>query len=227
MLVHEYAAQLAFDSIKARENSVTLWRNILAANGEVYQSCGVAHSNDNLERRPLNLLGRYRVGDGNEFPCEIPEISPQGLRIKGPKPGSVGKWCTARIASIGIIEGLVVQARLDSFVVGVIAPPRRLRRLAQRLHWQMLRNDSKVPERRASERFEMDRASATLSTANGQSFHCEIYDVSDGGAALHLGGNALYFWEEQPVILDGRSAQVLRHFPGGLVIKFDEAPDRP
>jgi len=52
-----------------------------------------------------------------------------------------------------------------------------------------------------------------------------VLDVSAGGAALHLGGAALYLWDGQSVTIDRRPARVLRHFPGGVVVAFDELLD--
>jgi hypothetical protein len=225
MLVQEYAAQLALEASRARENSLALWRSLEAAKGGMSAECEDWPSVDDGEVRPLRLAGRYRVGDGNEFPCEVPEISPLGIRIRGPKYGTPGKWCTACINSVGLVEGVVVQARESSFVVGVIAPTLRLRRLAQRLRWQTLRLKAKVHERRASERIYMNNAKATIETTDGQIYPCEVYDVSDGGAAVQLGSNALYFWKDQPVRFNERFGRVLRHFPGGVVIKFEEAQD--
>ena len=221
MLVHEYASQATLDANLAKENSLSLWRSLETVSGRrsaVGEAPPRAHSDDSL---PLRLTGRYRVGDGNEFPCEIVDLSPQGLRLRGPKSGGLYKWCTACITTVGLVEGLVVEAGQSSFVVGVIAPPRRLQRLAQRLHWQALRNAARVKERRASERVEMHNASGSIETEDGRTFSCEVFDLSDGGAALQLGANALYFWENQAVRFGERFGRVLRHFPGGLVIKFD------
>ena len=67
----------------------------------------------------------------------------------------------------------------------------------------------------------MNCAKAKLETSDGQIYPCEIFDVSEGGAALHVGSSALYFWAGQPIKFNGRSANVLRNFPGGVVIKFD------
>jgi hypothetical protein len=221
MLQHEYTAQITTDAQLARQNSLSLWRSLETVQGKRSAFAEAPPRGDRDESLALRLTGRYRVGDGNEFPCEFVDLSPQGLRLRGPKSGELYKWCTASIASVGLVEGLVVEAKQSSFVVGVIAPPRRLQRLAQRLHWQALRNAAKVQERRASERVEMHNASGSVETEDGRAFACEVYDLSDGGAALHLGANALYFWENQAVRFGDRFGRVLRHFPGGLVIKFD------
>jgi hypothetical protein len=201
------------EEARARADSLALWGRLRLADESVLPGAS--------ERCALDLSGRYRVGDGNEFAGEFPEISPLGLRVKGPKSGEFGNWCTASIASVGVVEGLVVEARPHSFVVGVVATPRRLQRIAERINWQLRLQREQVEERRASARVEMNHAKATIATGAGQVYSCEIFDLSEGGAALHLGESALYFWLDQPVVFEGREARVLRCFPGGVVIKFD------
>ena len=213
MLLEARASQLTVEAARARADSLALWGRLRLADEPILPGAA--------ERCALDLSGRYRVGDGNEFPGDFCEISPAGLRVKGPKCGDVGNWCTASIASVGVVEGLVVETRPHSFVVGVVATPRRLQRLADRLNWQLRRQRELVEERRASERVEMNHVKATIATGEGQVYTCEIFDLSEGGAALHLGESALYFWLDQPVSFEGREARVLRCFPGGIVIKFD------
>jgi hypothetical protein len=225
MLAQEYAAQQALFASRAQEDSLALWRGVDIAQFDMFADAARLGAVDETQTRPLRLKGRYRVGDGNEFPCEATEITPLGLRIKGSKYGAPGKWCTVCLNSVGIVEGVVAQARESSFILGVIAPRLRLRRIGQRLRWQALRLSAKVRERRASERIEMNNASATIETEEGQIYPCQIFDLSDGGAAVQLGSNALYFWQEQPVRFGERFGRVLRHFPGGLVIKFDDGQE--
>jgi hypothetical protein len=213
MLLEARASQLTVDAEKSRADSLALWRRLKLADEPILPGAP--------ERCALVLGARYRVGDGNEFPGELCEISSLGLRIRGPKGGEVGNWCTASISSVGVVEGLVVEARPTSFVFGLVAPPRRLQRLADRLNWQLRLQREQVEERRASERVEMHHVKATIVTGEGQVYTCEIFDLSEGGAALHLGESALYFWLDQPVAFEGREARVLRCFPGGIVIKFD------
>jgi hypothetical protein len=213
MLIEARATQLMVEAARAQVDSLSLWRRLKLADEEFAPG--------QPERCALELTGRYRVGDGNEFAGEFGEISPLGLRVKGPKCGELGNWCTASVAAIGVIEGLVVETRPHSFLVGVVATPRRLQRLADRLNWQLRLQRELVEERRASERVEMNRVRATIATGEGQVYSCEIFDLSEGGAALHLGESALYFWLGQLVVFEGRDAQVLRCFPGGIVIKFE------
>ena len=196
---------------RAREEAKLLWQYI--------EATGLRPP----ERLSLDLTGRYHVGDGSEFGCDVPDLSSLGLRVRGPKVGREGESFVGHIEALGIVEGVVVQAREQSFVVGVVATPRWLRRLSERIVWHARRMAQEVVERRASERVEMNSAEATLHTIEGVSYACRIFDLSEGGAALHLGTNALYFWIDQPVVFSGRPAVVLRLFPGGVVIKFDEA----
>jgi hypothetical protein len=213
MLLEARESQLTVEAVRARADSFALWERLKLADEMILPG--------DPERCALDLTGRYRVGDGNEFAGEFSEISPLGLRVKGPKSGELGNWCTASIALVGVVEGLVVEARPHSFVVGIVATPRRLQRLADRINWQLRRQREQVEERRSSQRVEMNHVKATIKTAKGQTYTCEIFDLSEGGAALHLGESALYFWLDQPVTFEGREARVLRCFPGGIVIKFD------
>lgn len=214
MLTAQMRSPLDRELEVARAGARDLWRHLLEFRA--------SHPRErSVERLELDLIGRYQVGDGNEFPCEAPEVSPLGLSLKGPKIGRLGDHCLANIDSVGIVEGVVVMAQSQAFVVGVVAPPRRIHRLAERLSWRLRRNEEEVPERRASERVEMDSAEGRLETATGQSYAARIFDVSEGGAALHLGSTALYFWIDQPVRFEGRAAKVLRYFPGGIVIKYE------
>jgi hypothetical protein len=221
MLTHRREIQLAQEVERARADSLELWQKVVALQENFLLNDTVARFPDSVKGLPLNLKGRYQVGDGNEFDCEIRKISPFGIDLRGPKEGRLGKGCAANIASVGIVEGIVVQAAGLSLTVGIIAFPSRIQRLARRLRWQMRRTMDQLRERRASERIEMNRATALLKTLDNRIFPCEVFDISEGGVAVHLGANALYFWVDQPVMFEDRAAHVLRSFPGGIVITFD------
>jgi hypothetical protein len=209
------------DFDEAREDTLALWRSLEVAMGrQPHEGDGRARF-DRAQSQRLDLAGRYQLADANEFICRIPEISPRGLRIDGPWPATPGQRGAVNIAAVGIVEGVVVEAAHSSFVLAIVASPRRIRKLSQRLAWQIRRAAEALAERRSSERVEMRHKPARLETTQGKTYECQIFDLSEGGAALHLGADALYFWVEQPIRLDGRCGAVLRHFPGGLVVKFD------
>ena len=153
MLFDKNVAKFAPDAKRAEDDSLTLWRELRCAFARTRTEDTSCHEFDDVESVSLNLAGRYRVADGNEYSCEIVDISPRGIHIDGPRSAGLGNWCTANISSVGIVEGVVIRAQVEFFTLGVIAPPRRLRRLAQRLSWQLQRKKSgKVTERRSSER---------------------------------------------------------------------------
>ena len=205
----------------AREDSGALWRSLEIATGRQRPFEENVTRLNRGESLRLDLSGRYQLADANEFICRIPEISPRGLRIDGPWPALRGQRGAVNIAAVGIVDGVVIEASHASFVFGLVASPRRIRRLSQRFAWQIRRTAEALEERRASERVEMRHKPARLESMQGRTYECQIFDLSEGGAALHLGAEALYFWVEQPIRLDGRNGTVLRHFPGGLVVKFD------
>jgi hypothetical protein len=215
------ANQQTFHLKKAEEDSLALWREVILGEDNWKSDEVFRRQTVEPERRVLRLVGRYQVGDGSEFDCEVNEISPLGLSISGPKEGHVGQWCTTNVAAVGIVEGIVIHAELGSLTIGIIALPSRIRRLGRRFRWQLQQEAEPVQDRRSSERIEMKHAAARLKTAEGQVYPCQIFDISEGGAALHLGSNALYFWAEQPIVLDERPGHILRIFPGGFVVRFD------
>jgi hypothetical protein len=221
MLPSENVNQQTIALENARLDSLSLWQEVIIEDASSRSDEVFLREPDDAESRPLKLTGRYQVGDGSEYDCEILEISPMGIRIRGPREGRVGQWCIANIASVGIVEGVVAHADIGILTIGIIALPSRIRRLARRLRWQLRREAEQIPDRRASERIELKHTAATLKTSDGREFSCQIFDISEGGAALHLGSNALYFWADQPVTMDGRPGHVLRIFPGGFVVKFD------
>jgi hypothetical protein len=221
MLPSENVNQQTIALENARQDSLALWQEVIIEDKSSKSDEVFLREPDDADSRPLKLTGRYQVGDGSEYDCEILEISALGIRIRGPREGRVGQWCIANITSVGIVEGVVAHADIGTLTIGIIALPSRIRRLARRLRWQLRQEAEQLPDRRASERIELKHAGATLKTSEGREFSCQIFDISEGGAALHLGSNALYFWADQPVTMDGRPGRVLRIFPGGFVVKFD------
>ena len=179
MLLDETATQFTLDAERARADSLLLWQNLIVLPEAANLGDALSRAPYAANRCALDLAGRYQVGGGNEVAGEILEISPLGLRVGGPESARLGSRCAANVASVGVIEGLVVQARQDSFVVGVIAPQRRLRRLAKRLNWQLRRiNNEDVIENRSSERIEMNCANATIETFDGKTYSCGIFVIT-------------------------------------------------
>jgi hypothetical protein len=180
---------------------------------------------DPLESLGLSVPGRYARADGTKHFCRATEISAFGITMRGGAIGFPGEWIVAHMRGLGAIEGVISQKGEDDFVLDLREPPEHVERLSRRIIWLVRRSSEVVPERRGSERILQHQRKAYLRTADGREMLGDMLDLSASGAAVHLGVAALYFWVGQPVALDDRPGQVLRQFPGGVVVKFDEDMD--
>lgn len=61
------------------------------------------------ERFEVTLPGRYRLGDGHDYPCWTIDISSSGIAIKGFGKGGVGERVVADISGIGRVEGTIAR----------------------------------------------------------------------------------------------------------------------
>jgi len=170
------------------------------------------------DRVALKLQGRYMLSDGQEFDCQIIDVSPAGVAIRGPLVGDLGERVVAYVQELGRIEGVVVRRTADWFAVELRVPSSRLQKLAVRIDGLAKRQVEGAPERRSSERIEADQERATLRLPDGEEFAVGLLDVSIEGAALEVDvappvGAA--------VTVGNRRAHVSRHFAGGIGVTFD------
>ena len=171
------------------------------------------------DRVVLTLPGRYMLADGQEFDCQIIDASPVGVAIRGPLPGDLGERVVAYVQELGRIEGVVVRRAADWFAVELQVPSSRLQKLATRIGDLARRQAEGAPERRSSERVDLDDERATLRLPNGREIAAVLIDLSVEGAALEVDvappvGAAVTVGE--------RRAHVSRHFLGGVAVTFDE-----
>lgn len=171
------------------------------------------------DRVVLTLPGRYMLADGQEFDCEIIDASPVGVAIRGPLPGDLGERVVAYVQELGRIEGVVVRRAADWFAVELQVPSSRLQKLANRIGELARRRAEGAPERRSSERVDLDDERATLRLTDGREFAAVLIDLSIESAALEVDvappvGAAVTVGE--------RRAHVSRHFVGGVAVTFDE-----
>lgn len=85
------------------------------------------------DRVALKLQGRYMLSDGQEFDCQIIDVSPAGVAIQGPLVGDLGERVVAYVQELGRIEGVVVRRTADWFAVELRVPSSRLQKLAVRI----------------------------------------------------------------------------------------------
>jgi len=185
----------------------------------------MAQSTSKFERRrydrvALTLSGRYMLADGKEFDCQIVDVSPVGVAIRGPLPGDLGERVIAYFEELGRIEGVIVRRAPDAewFAVELRVPASRAHKLANRIDWLVRRQREGLPERRSFQRFDQEPELTTLRLSDGREVEAGVIDVSSGGAALEV--------DVAPpigavVALAGRRARISRHFAGGIAVVFD------
>jgi hypothetical protein len=170
------------------------------------------------DRVVLTLRGRYMLADGQEFDCQIVDVSPIGVAIRGPLLGDLGERVVAYVQELGRIEGVVVRRAVDWFAIELRVPSSRLRKLATRIEGVAKRQAAGSLERRSHERVDLDQQRAMLRLSDGREFAAGLVDVSTDGAALEVDvappvGAAVTVGE--------RRAHVSRHFAGGIAVTFD------
>jgi len=169
-------------------------------------------------RVALKLPGRYMLSDGQELDCQIIDVSPAGVAIRGPLPGNLGERIVAYFQELGRIEGVVVRSDADWFAIELQVPSSRLQRLAIRIDGLTRRRAAGAPERRDYAREDLDQESTTFRLADGSVFAATVVDISTGGASLEVDAAPPI---GEAVIIGERRAHVSRHFAGGLAVTFD------
>ena len=172
------------------------------------------------DRAVLTLPGRYMLADGQEFDCQIVDVSPIGVAIRAPLVGDLGERVVAYVQELGRIEGVIVRRGIDWFAVELRVPSSRLRKLATRIDGLVRRQAAGSPERRSSERLDRDQDQdwTTLLLSDGREFEAGLIDVSSNSAALDVD---VALPVGAAVTVGKRRAHVSRHFAGGIAVTFD------
>ncbi len=171
------------------------------------------------DRVVLTLPGRYMLADGQEFDCQVVDVSPVGIAIRGPLVGDLGERVVAYVQELGRIEGVVVRRSSDSFAMELRVCSNKLHKLAARIDWLIRRQTEGLPERRSFVRYDREDERTTLQLSDGRAFAAALLDVSTNSAALEVDvapplGAAVTVGE--------RRAHVSRHFAGGIAVTFDQ-----
>ena len=105
---------------------------------QAFQASAISSGQQDERRRypriPLTLQGRYMLADGREFPCETQDISPIGIGIRGFSAGAIGERVVAYFVGLGRIEGKIVRRAQTWFAVDIMATPRKLEKLADKIN---------------------------------------------------------------------------------------------
>ena len=95
----------------------------------------MSQGNSTFERRRhdrvvLTLPGRYMLADGKEFDCQIVDVSPVGVAVRGPLAGDLGERVVAYVEELGRIEGVIVRRSSDGFAMELRVSSNKQHKLA-------------------------------------------------------------------------------------------------
>ncbi len=185
-----------------------------------------AASADADERRrhrrvDLSLKARVLKADGVEEPCLVVNISAGGALLKAVNPPQAGDRVVVYIDDVGRHEGLVIRSSRHYFAVDYRARKAKTRRVADTLTHALNTPHMRL-DRRASPRIKTDQPTV-LTLESGESFACEILDISLTGASVAI--------DPKPplgaIVSVGRTpAKVVRRHEKGVGVVFTGAPEK-
>jgi hypothetical protein len=170
-----------------------------------------------FQRVSVNLLGRYMLADGREFPCQIRNMSLGGMSVVAPVAGRLNERVVAYVDHVGRVEGIVTRLLDNGFAMTVAATARKRDKLAAQLTWLANRHILNLPEDRRHTRIVPQHPLGRLRLANGRDVAVTIIDVSASGAAVRTD---LRPEIGTPVMIGKTSGRVVRHLDEGFAIEF-------
>jgi hypothetical protein len=174
------------------------------------------------KRVAVALSGRYLLEDGTEHPCECIDISAGGVRLRAAKAGPWGSRVVAYIDGIGRIEGHIVRRAPGWFAIETRGTARKEERVEERIAWILESDVGGGDGRRRLSRHYVERQTVQIATLDGRQYPAKLTDISREGAALLVD---IAIEVGARVRLDGRRARVMRAFPGGVALKFENWTD--
>jgi hypothetical protein len=87
-----------------------------------------------FRRVRLSLRGRYLLANGREYACRTQDMSPGGLALMAPAPGTVGERVIAYLDYFGRLEGRIVRTFPIGFAVKIAATQYKRDRIAIELN---------------------------------------------------------------------------------------------
>jgi PilZ domain len=171
------------------------------------------------QRADVALSGRYMLADRHEYPCQTINISAGGVAILGAIKGVIGERVVAYFDRIGRVEGMVVRHFGKCFAVALSASALKREKLDLRIAWLVKRQAGLVADNRRNERVAVLRWRTALKTADGKEHPASVIDLSVSDAAINVAAAPPI---GAMVTLGRRAAKVVRHFPGGVALAFEE-----
>lgn len=169
----------------------------------------------------LTLKARVLKANGEEEPCLVVNISAGGALLKAVNPPQAGEKVVVYIDDVGRYEGYVIRSAKHHFAVDYRARKAKTRRAADNLTHALNTAHLRL-DRRANPRIRQDEPTV-LTLENGESFACEILDISLTGASIAIDPKP----ELGAIVTVGRTpAKVVRRHEKGVGVVFIAGPEK-
>ncbi len=168
-------------------------------------------------RVQVDLPGRFMRETREDYPCTVVDMSAGGMALHAPISCDEGEKIVAYIDVIGRLEGIVVRAIEGGFAARILASPHKREKIVNQLTWIINRDRLDLGEGRQHERVVPKNQTSNLILPNGETFPCQVIDVSLSGASIAC--------EVRPqdgaaVVLGRMRGKVVRHHARGVAIQF-------
>ena len=170
-------------------------------------------------RLPLSLEARVVLPGGAETQGKVACASAGGAQIVAPVAPRLDETVVVYADRLGRLEGRVLRATRDGFVLAFSKRASRAKRLADALTW--IANMGPERDRRAARRYQKDEA-ATLVREGGDAVACRILDISTTGASVGIDAHARPAIGEA-VTVGKMRGRVVRHHEAGIGMAFATA----
>jgi len=170
-------------------------------------------------RVELALLGRFMRANRQEYPCKLNDISVGGAAMMSPVAVQMGERIVAYFDHVGGIEGNVVRVFDGGFAIAIQASQHKREKLAAQLIWLINRQELGLPDERRHDRIQLSDKTSSLKLDDGQSFDCQVIDVSLSGASVGTSARPAI---GSHVTLGKLRGRVVRHHEHGVAVEFTD-----
>mgnify|MGYP002784389357 CR=1 FL=1 len=172
-----------------------------------------------FRRVSLTLLGRFMRANKHEYPCKLNDISVGGAAITSPVSVDQGERIVVYFDHIGGLEGHVVRVFEGGFAMQFKITTHKREKLAAQLTYLVNRDALNGVDQRQHDRVPIGHRTKSLVLDSGETFDCEVIDVSISGASLKMDVRPPVGSE---LTLGRLRGQVVRHHEQGIGVRFVE-----
>jgi hypothetical protein len=156
-------------------------RQLLSAKANIAKT---GNDRRRFQRVNISLLGRFMRQNKQEYPCQIINVSAGGISIIAPVSGELGERIVIYLDTLGRIEGEIVRINPDGFALQLRASGHKREKIVNQLTWLVNKDRLSNIEDRRHDRIIPRKTKVKLTMVNGESYDCQILDISLGGAAV-------------------------------------------